>query len=278
MNPQLIYSPKEMSATLNELRGIIGFVPTMGYLHEGHLSLVREAKKKSDIVVVSIYVNPTQFGVNEDLSSYPRDIERDIELLSKLNVNYIFFPTDKQMYPEGYKTWINVDKITQVLCGRSRPKHFQGVTTIVAKLINIINPDFMFMGEKDYQQLIVLKQMVNDLNFRVKVVGCPIVRESDGLALSSRNKYLSESGRLKAACLNSSLQKAQLLFNQGIRDTGKIISEMSCIIKQNDGIIDYIEVIDPNTLEHVSNLTSGCRIALAVLIENTRLIDNTEIV
>ena len=278
MNPKLINSIDEMSSIRRQLKGKIGFVPTMGFLHEGHLSLVREAKKQTDIVIVSIYVNPTQFGVNEDLSKYPSNIERDIELLTNLEVDYIFFPTDEQMYPEGYKTWVNVDRITQVLCGRSRPTHFRGVTTIVAKLINIIDPDLMFMGEKDFQQLVVLKQMAKDLNFQTKIIGCSIIREKDGLGLSSRNKYLSIEGRKKALCLNKSLLLAQNQFNEGISSSNKIISQMTDLIEDNESIIDYIEVFDPETLEHIPELVCGCRIALAVIIENTRLIDNIQIV
>lgn len=278
MKPKLINSIDEMSAIRRQIEGKIGFVPTMGFLHEGHLSLVKEAQNQTEIVIVSIFVNPTQFGVNEDLSNYPRNIERDIELLTRLDVDYIFFPTDEQMYPDGYKTWVNVDKITQVLCGRSRTTHFRGVTTIVAKLMNIIDPDFMFMGEKDFQQLVVLKQMTKDLNFRIKIVGCSIVREKDGLALSSRNKYLSSKGRKKALCLNKSLLLAQDLFNEGITSSNKIISQMTDLIEDNEGIIDYIEVFDPETLEHIPKLVSECRIALAVIVENTRLIDNIQIV
>ena len=278
MKPKLINSINEMSAIRKHLKGKIGFVPTMGFLHEGHLSLVREAKKQTDIVIVSIFVNPTQFGVNEDFSAYPRNIERDIDLLTNLDVDYVFFPTDEQMYPENYKTWVNVDKITQVLCGRSRPTHFRGVTTIVAKLLNIIDPDLMFMGEKDFQQLVVLKQMVKDLNFRTKIAGCSIIREKDGLAMSSRNKYLSPIGRKRALCLNKSLLLAEKLFKEGIVSSNKIISQMTDLIEDNEGIIDYIEVFDPETLEHIPELVNGSRIALAIIVENTRLIDNIKIV
>ncbi len=278
MKPKLINSIEEMFAIRKHLTGVIGFVPTMGFLHEGHLSLVKEAKKKTDIVIVSIFVNPTQFSANEDLSEYPRNIERDIELLTDLEVDYIFFPTDEQMYPEDYKTWVDVDKITQVLCGRSRPTHFRGVTTIVTKFMNIIDPDLMFMGEKDFQQLVVLRQMAKDLNFRTKIVGCSIVREKDGLALSSRNKYLSPDGRKKALCLNKSLLLAQKLFNEGLTSSNKIISQMTDLIEDNECIIDYIEVLEPETLEHIPELINGCRIALAVVVENTRLIDNIKIV
>ncbi|MDP8200642.1 MAG: pantoate--beta-alanine ligase [Candidatus Tenebribacter burtonii] len=278
MKPKLINSIEEMSVIRKQLKGKIGFVPTMGFLHEGHLSLVKEAKKKTDVVIVSIFVNPTQFSANEDLSTYPRNIERDIELLTNLEVDYIFFPTNEQMYPDDFKTWVNVDKITQVLCGKSRPTHFRGVTTIVAKLINIIDPDLIFMGEKDFQQLVVLKQMIKDLNFRTDIVGCSIVREKDGLALSSRNKYLSSSGRKKALCLNKSLLLAQKLYNEGLTSSNEIISQMTNLIENNECIIDYIEVFDPKTLEHIPELVGGCRIALAVIVENTRLIDNIKIV
>jgi len=278
MKPKLINSIEEMSVIRKQLKGKIGFVPTMGFLHEGHLSLVKEAKKKTDVVIVSIFVNPTQFSANEDLSTYPRNIERDIELLTNLEVDYIFFPTNEQMYPDDFKTWVNVDKITQVLCGRSRPTHFRGVTTIVAKLMNIIDPDLMFMGEKDFQQLVVLKQMIKDLNFRTDIVSCSIVREKDGLALSSRNKYLSSAGRKKALCLNKSLLLAQKLYKEGLTSSNEIISQMTNLIENNECIIDYIEVFDPETLEHIPELVGSCRIALAIIVENTRLIDNIKIV
>ncbi|MCK4696430.1 MAG: pantoate--beta-alanine ligase, partial [Candidatus Cloacimonetes bacterium] len=217
------------------------------------------------------------FSPNEDLDEYPRDIERDIKLLSEFNIDYIFFPNENEMYPDDYKTWVNVEKITQILCGKSRPTHFRGVTTIVAKLMNIVNPDFMFMGEKDFQQLVVLKQMVKDLNFRTKIIGCTIVREKDGLAMSSRNKYLTEQGRNNALCLQKSLLLAQNRFNEKIFTSNKIIAEMSNLIENMSGIIDYIEVVDSYTLEHLPELKKGCRILVAAIIENTRLIDNIEI-
>ena len=277
MIPTLINTIEKMFAVRKQIAGSVGFVPTMGFLHDGHLSLVKEAKRKTDVVIVSIYVNPAQFGANEDLSNYPRNIERDIELLSELDVDYILFPTDEQMYPSGYKTWVNVDSITQVLCGKSRPTHFRGVTTIVTKLMNIVDSDFMFMGEKDFQQLVVLRQMARDLNFRTKIIGCSIVREKDGLALSSRNKYLSETARRKALCLNKSLLLAQRLFDESICSPSKIIAQMADLIEKNECVVDYIEVFDPKTLKHVTEIASGSRIALAIVIENTRLIDNIEI-
>ena len=277
MKPLLVKTIKGMRKISRELKGTIGFVPTMGYFHEGHLSLVKESQKDNDYTIVSIYVNPSQFDPNEDFSVYPRDIDRDISLLKELDVDCIFSPSDKEMYPEDYKTWVNVDKITQILCGKSRPAHFKGVTTIVAKLMNIVNPYKMYLGEKDFQQLKVLNQMAQDLNFRTQVIGCPIIREKDGLAKSSRNKYLSPEARKNALSLYKSLQLAQERFTKGISDSRKIISEMTDVIKKNNGIIDYIEVVDSNTLENLSELEKGCRILLAVKIEKTRLIDNIEI-
>jgi len=277
MQPILVNSAFEMQKKCRDITGTIGFIPTMGYLHEGHLSLVRAAKERCNTIVVSIFVNPSQFNQDEDLALYPRNIERDVKLLTELEVDYIFFPTEQEMYPEGYKTWVTVDKITQILCGRSRPTHFRGVITIVTKLMNIVDPDYMFMGEKDFQQLVVLQQMAKDLNFRTKIVGCPIVREEDGLAMSSRNKYLSPSARKDALCLHNSLLLANKLFKQGITSSNKIIAEMSNLIENSNGIMDYIEVVDSQTLEHVAELKTRCRILVAVIIENTRLIDNIEL-
>ena len=276
MQSMLVNSASEMQKICRDIKGTIGFVPTMGYLHEGHLSLVRAARKRCNTLVVSIFINPSQFSPNEDLALYPRNIELDVKLLTELKVDHIFFPTEQEMYPEGYKTWVTVDKITQILCGRSRPTHFRGVTTIVTKLINIVNPDYMFMGEKDFQQLVVLQQMAKDLNFKTKIIGCPIVREEDGLAMSSRNKYLSPSARKDALCLHNSLLLAKKLFKQEIISSNKIIAEMSNLIENNNGIVDYIEVVDSQTLEHLSELRTGCRILVAVIIESTRLIDNME--
>lgn len=277
MRTKIIKAIEELRQKLSKVKGNVGFVPTMGYLHEGHLSLVKTAKKESDFVVVSIFVNPSQFAPSEDLEDYPRDLERDLRLLSDLKVDLIFFPSEKEMYPPGYKTWVTVDKITQVLCGKSRPNHFRGVTTIVTKLMNLIDPDKMFMGEKDFQQLVVLRQMAKDLNFKTKIIGCPIIRESDGLAMSSRNKYLSEDNRKNALALHKSLLMAKKLFNNNITSTSEIIAKMTELIEDLNGTIDYIEVVDSATLEHLDNLKKGCRILLAIYIGNTRLIDNMEI-
>ena len=260
-----------------KIKGTIGFVPTMGFLHEGHLSLVKAAQNRSDNVIVSIYVNPSQFAPDEDLDNYPRDLDKDIELLNELQVDYIFFPNDKEMYPADFKTWVSVDKLTTMLCGKSRPTHFRGVTTIVTKLINIIRPDFMFLGEKDFQQLTVLKQMTKDLNLTTEIIGCPLVREPDGLAMSSRNKYLTIDQRKNAISIYKALLLAQDLFTNGHKTVDKIISKMKTLINQHKGTIDYIDVVDSSTLESIENLYVGCRIVVAVYFGKTRLIDNIEI-
>jgi pantoate--beta-alanine ligase len=275
--PILIHSVQEMQEICRSIDQSIGFVPTMGFLHQGHLSLVEAAKKKAEIVIVSIYVNPAQFAPSEDLSNYPRDLDRDIELLTKLEANYIFFPSNEEMYPDGYKTWVNVDEITQILCGKSRTTHFQGVTTIVSKLMNIVVPDYMFLGEKDFQQLKVLQQMGKDLNFSTEIIGCPLIREADGLAMSSRNKYLTPQERQNALCLFNSLLLAQKLFSEGLSDSKRIVAEMRDLIATEQGKIDYIEIVDSVSLEKLEELQPGCRIVLAVFIGRTRLIDNIQL-
>ncbi len=276
---KIIRTIKEIVAwsNQNKSQNKIGFVPTMGYLHEGHLSLVRTAKENSDLVVVSIFVNPTQFGANEDLSTYPRDFERDISLLENLEVDVVFFPNNQEMYPTGYKTWVVTDEITSILCGKSRPTHFKGVTTIVSKLINIVNPEFVFMGTKDFQQLTVLKQMVQDLNFRTKIIGCPIVRENDGLAMSSRNKYLNEIERKNALCLSESIKSAQKMIKNGEKSPNKIIESVKKIITEKSGKIDYVEILDERTLKHTDSIDEHSRLFLAVYIGKTRLIDNANL-
>ena len=276
---KIIRTIKEMVAwsNQNKSQNKIGFVPTMGYLHEGHLSLVRTAKENSDLVVVSIFVNPTQFGANEDLSTYPRDFERDISLLENLEVDVVFFPNNQEMYPTGYKTWVVTDEITSILCGKSRPTHFKGVTTIVSKLINIVNPESMFMGTKDFQQLTVLKQMVQDLNFRTKIIGCPIVRENDGLAMSSRNKYLNEIERKNALCLSESIKSAQKMIKNGEKSPNKIIESVKKIITEKSGKIDYVEILDERTLKYTDSIDEHSRLFLAVYIGKTRLIDNANL-
>jgi len=277
MKPVIIKSVSEMIKVSRSIKTSIGFVPTMGYLHEGHLSLVKKAKQETETVVVSIYVNPSQFAPNEDLDKYPRSFERDIQLLAELDVDYVFFPDNQEMYPEGYKTWITVEKISKILCGKSRSTHFKGVATIVAKLMNIVNADFMFMGEKDYQQIVVLEQMIKDLNFKTRIVRCLLIREKDGIAMSSRNKYLSSQQRNDALCLYQSLLKAQKKYKEGLTESADIIKKMKELIESCNGVVDYIDVIDPNSLKAISSLHKGCRILVAVKIGKTRLIDNIEI-
>jgi len=255
----------------------IGFVPTMGYFHQGHLSLVAEANKQCEITVVSIFVNPSQFGPNEDFESYPRDMQRDLELLSKYKVDYVFSPNPEQMYPQDYRTWVEVEGLSSILCGASRPGHFRGVATIVLKLMHIVNPKLMFMGMKDYQQIIVLEKMIEDLNLETKIVRCPIVREPDGLAMSSRNSYLTPDERQRATCLIKALKNAQQMVNEGYLDSSILISEAENIIKQSDGRIDYIKIVDGSTLQELPEVRSSSRMMLAVYIGNTRLIDNIEL-
>ncbi|OQX70631.1 MAG: pantoate--beta-alanine ligase [Candidatus Cloacimonas sp. 4484_275] len=277
MKPKIITSIEEMKSISGNWKGKVGFVPTMGYLHEGHLSLVKAARKECETVVVSIFVNPTQFAPNEDLQNYPRDFERDIDLLSSLKVDFVFFPSASEMYPKDFKTWVSVEKITNILCGKSRPTHFRGVTTVVAKLINLVRPNFMYMGEKDFQQIVVLEQMIRDLNFSTKIVRCPLIREKDGLAMSSRNKYLSETERKNALCLYNSLLLAKKEFQNGNKNAADIREKMKLLIEQNGGKTDYIEFVNPQTLETVDELYSGCKALIAVFIGKTRLIDNITI-
>lgn len=259
------------------LKNKIGFVPTMGALHKGHLSLVERCHSESDLTVVSIYVNPTQFGPQEDLNHYPRNLEKDIDLLRNYHVDIVFTPDDVQMYPEGYCTWVQVEGLSDILCGASRPGHFRGVATIVLKLMHIVNPKFMFMGMKDYQQIIVLEKMIEDLNLETKIVRCPIVREPDGLAMSSRNSYLTPDERQRATCLIKALKNAQKMVNEGYLESSILISEAENIIKQANGRIDYIKIVDGSTLQELPEVRSGSRMMLAVYIGNTRLIDNIEL-
>ena len=270
----------EVRKAIKELRCLgksIGFVPTMGYLHEGHLSLVRRAKKENDAVVVSIFVNPIQFGPGEDFERYPRDIERDKALLEKEGVDVLFVPDVDEMYGGGeFLTFVEVEKITEKLCGAKRPGHFRGVTTVVSKLFNIVMPDRAYFGKKDYQQLIVIRKMVEDLNFPVKIVGCPIVREPDGLAKSSRNVYLSKEERKAATVLYRALKFAKEYYDSGKKDALFLKKQIEEILEKEPLVrkIDYVEIVDGKTLEPVSVLSPGVLIALAVFIGKARLIDN----
>lgn len=275
---QIISTIQEMQFISNQYREqgkTIGFVPTMGYLHEGHLSLIRMAKEKADIVVLSIYVNPTQFAPNEDLSKYPRDFKWDEHLARQEGVDVIFYPHDNEMYPNGYKTYVEVEDLTQVLCGASRPTHFRGVTTICTKLFNSVKPHCAVFGQKDYQQALIIQRMVKDLNLDLKIIVAPIVREDDGLAMSSRNKYLSSIERKQALALHQSLSMAQELIQNGERNTTTIQQKIRDYINtQPDTKIDYIEIVDAHSLSSMSQISGEMLIAIAVFIGKTRLIDN----
>lgn len=274
---KIIDTPEEMQKQARLLRQsgeYIGFVPTMGFLHEGHLSLIRLAKEYADIVVVSIFVNPTQFGPHEDIDAYPRDFERDEKFCREAGADFLFYPTPENMYLDNHSIWLSEEALSCVLCGASRPGHFRGVCTVVAKLLNIILPDCMVLGEKDAQQLRILRRMVRDLNFPVKIIAAPTVRETDGLAMSSRNKYLTPAERKEAGCLFQSLEKAQALFAAGGRDAAKIKAAMRAIIEKTSGHVDYIEIVDDETLQPVQTLGKPALAALAVKFSGVRLIDN----
>lgn len=253
----------------------IGLVPTMGYLHEGHESLIKKAKKENDKVIVSVFVNPTQFGPNEDLESYPRNIEKDRELCESCGVDVVFNPEPVEMYKNNASTYINVEGLTEGLCGASRPIHFRGVCTVVSKLFNITMADRAYFGEKDAQQLAVVKKMVEDLNFNIDVVGCPIIREKDGLAKSSRNTYLSKEERVAALILNKSLNLALKKLKNGESSGENVINVIKGVIKEEPlAKIDYVEVVDSKTLKPVKKIEDSILVAIAVYIGKTRLIDN----
>jgi pantoate--beta-alanine ligase len=253
----------------------IGFVPTMGALHEGHLSLVRAAQKGCDYTAVSIYVNPSQFGPNEDLAKYPRTMQSDLALLTECQTDLVFAPSNQEMYGPGHAAWVEVGALAEPLEGVCRPEHFRGVATVVLKLLNMVQPNAAYFGQKDYQQALVIRRMVADLNVPVAIEVCPIVREADGLAMSSRNRYLSPAARQRALVLSRSLQLAAELVSQGERKTSTIAARMRDLIETaEDARIDYIALVDPDTLQSVETITSRTLAALAVKIENTRLIDN----
>lgn len=253
----------------------VGLVPTMGYLHEGHASLIRRAAAECDRVVVSVFVNPTQFGPNEDLESYPRDLEHDTLLIKECGGNLVFAPQPADMYGQGTRTWVTVEGLTKELCGRSRPIHFRGVATVVCKLMNIAQPDRAYFGQKDAQQLAVIRQMVSDLNMPVQVVGCPIVRESDGLAKSSRNTYLNAQERQAALVLSRSLAEGRKLLEAGTTDTGRVLARIEEVLKSEPlARIDYVQAVDADTIEPVHKVSGNVLFAIAVYIDKTRLIDN----
>ena len=253
----------------------LGLVPTMGALHEGHLSLVRAAKAQCDAVAVSIFVNPTQFGPTEDLSKYPRQCDRDCRLLENEGVEILFAPPVEEIYPDGEVTWVLVEGLSEKLDGRSRPGHFRGVTTIVAKLFHILEPEAAFFGQKDAAQLAVIRRMVEDLNFAVEIVACPIARESDGLAMSSRNAYLNREERGRALVLQRSLQKALQQFQAGERCAAKLISAAKEVLAGEPHVmLDYFEIVDPDTLDPVEQISQKTLVAVAAYVGSTRLIDN----
>jgi len=275
---EIIKSAQEMQTRSDRNRRegkTIVLVPTMGYLHEGHLSLMREGLRHGDDLVVSIFVNPTQFGPGEDLDQYPRDFERDIELTRQEGVDAIFAPDEKEVYGPRYQTYVSLEKLPFHLCGISRPIHFQGVATVVAKLFIIAKPHVAVFGQKDFQQLIVIRQMVQDLNFDIQIVGAPIAREPDGLAMSSRNTFLTPEQRMAALSLSQSLQNAHRLVENGEKDAAKIIEAASELINSHpETLIDYIAVCDPETLDDVKTIKQPVLMALAVKVGTTRLIDN----
>lgn len=253
----------------------IGFVPTMGYLHEGHMSLVKAAKKHTDVVVLSIFVNPLQFGPKEDFKKYPRDIKRDEALAGDAGVDIMFCPSVSEIYPEGYATYVNVENFTDKLCGVSRPEHFKGVATVIAKLFNIVKPDMAYFGQKDAQQVIVIKKMSRDLNMDIEIKAMPIIRETDGLAMSSRNIYLSEAERREALVLNRSLEKASALAAAGERDSVKIVKAMKELISQKPMVkIDYVSIVNTKDLKDIPAISGEALVAIAAFVGSTRLIDN----
>ncbi len=255
---------------------VIGFVPTMGYLHDGHLELMRCAKTKSDRVVVSIFVNPTQFAPGEDFERYPRDLDRDMALMAPVGVDVVFVPAVGEMYPEGYQTYVEVGEISEPLCGAKRPGHFRGVTTVVAKLFHIVKPHVAVFGEKDYQQLLVIRRMVRDLAMDVEIVGHPIVREPDGLAMSSRNVYLSEEERQEALLLSKALAEVTRLVDGGERAASVLVSAAQKVLEQGARVrIDYAELRDAETLQEITILDRPGVLALAAFVGKARLIDNT---
>ena len=264
-----------MVLSVKDRKRTIGFVPTMGALHDGHISLMRSARKENDELIVSIYLNPTQFDNNEDFDKYPRQLDKDIEIIRKENADVVFAPSNEEMYPNGFCTNVRQNRLTEALCGRVRLGHFNGVTTIVTKLFNIIKPDRAYFGQKDYQQSAVIKRLVADLNMNVDIKVCPTVREEDGLALSSRNKRLNLEERQSALCLYDSLLKARAMFDSNIRDTKNIMKEMTSVIKKTKHTkIDYISIVNERTLEELSLIDGKALAAVAVWIGNTRLIDN----
>ncbi len=275
---QIVSSIKEVRTQVKEWKkqGLsIGFVPTMGYLHEGHASLMKHAKEECDRVVASIFVNPMQFGVNEDLDSYPRDLQADAKLCEAIGVDLIFHPEVEEMYAEGFCSFVDMTGLTKELCGKSRPIHFRGVCTVVSKLFHIVTPDKAFFGQKDAQQLAVIRRMVKDLNMDIEIVGCPIIREEDGLAKSSRNTYLNAQERKAALILSQTIGLGEQMVKSGTTDTKELLAAMQeNIMKEPMARIDYVEAVSMDTIEKVEKIEGTVLVAMAVYIGKTRLIDN----
>jgi pantoate--beta-alanine ligase len=275
---EIVSDPRDMQAVSLAWRKLgqqIALVPTMGYFHEGHLSLMRYGRERGDRLVVSLFVNPTQFGPSEDLDQYPRDLDRDAALAREVGVDVLYTPADADMYPEGYQTYVTVEDLSQVLCGASRPGHFRGVATVVLKLFHQVLPHLAVFGEKDYQQLAVIKRMVADLDVPVEVVGRPIVREADGLALSSRNTYLSPEEHQSALCLFQALTEARNLAATGETKADKILAQLrQTITSTPDTRLDYAVLVEPDTLHEVDTIQGSARLAVAAWVGGTRLIDN----
>ena len=273
-----IQETKEQIKTWKKCGYSIGFVPTMGYLHEGHQSLIQKSTNENDKTVVSIFVNPMQFAPTEDLANYPRDMRSDTELCERLGVNLIFSPNAEEMYINDFSTFVDMDGITEELCGKSRPTHFRGVCTVVNKLFNIVTPDRAYFGQKDAQQLAVIKRMVRDLNMDVEIINCPIIREADGLAKSSRNAYLSPEERKAACVLSKAVFKGEQLVRLGERNPKNVIAAMKEIIQAEPLTkIDYIEIVDSNSIRKTETIDGPVLAAIAVYIGKTRLIDNFNI-
>jgi len=275
---EIVNKIDELFVTRDGIRsrgGRLGLVPTMGALHEGHLSLIRAAKAKSDVVAASIFVNPTQFGPNEDFTRYPRDLERDLALLERDGVDLVFVPSVEEMYPQQSVTWVAVEGLSDRLCGKSRPGHFRGVATVVAKLFNIVEPDIAFFGQKDAAQVAIIRRMVRDLNMPVAIEACPIVREPDGLALSSRNAYLSPQQRQDALVLFRSLLRVRELFADGERNPAILIKAAKNVLSGSSAVrLDYFEIVDPDELTPLALINQPALVAVAAFVGNTRLIDN----
>lgn len=266
---------KEISRTLRADGKMISFVPTMGYLHQGHMSLMKKGREIGDALAASIFVNPAQFGKGEDLESYPRDLERDIRLCRAEEVDFLFVPKASEMYPDGYQTYLDLEYVTKNLCGASRPGHFRGVATVVTKLLNIIRPHYAIFGEKDFQQLVVIKRLITDLNMDIDIIGMPIIRETDGLAMSSRNSYLSSNERRDALNISRSLFFVKKIFDEGERTSTVLIDEVRKILENIPLIeIDYVKIVDTGSLEDIKTVNNEALLAVAVRIGNTRLIDN----